>query len=134
MTPHPAWPALAPASARLLSAVRFGLLLLAAGCGPGVVQQELAIGQPCSAASDCGTAPTFYCETALPGGYCKKDCRTDLDCPTEAVCVGAAGLTTGSCYLICGAGSTCPRQGYGCLPASSTPPLTATRNYCDFIH
>jgi hypothetical protein len=65
-----------------------------------------------------------------PGGYCSKDCKTDSDCPSEAIC--AFDGAVGGCHLICTDPKVCRfSSGYECKPASTMPSSLATKPYCD---
>ena len=99
-----------------------------AGCGPS--GQLLAIGSPCTSTSQCGTAAAFFCDKSHPGGYCKRDCKRDADCPPEAIC--AFDGSTGACHHRCDTVNDCLRsEGYLCRPASTDPASIASHAYCD---
>lgn len=97
-------------------------------CTPAPITQKLTIGAGCTTAADCGDAPVFYCDVNLPGGYCKKDCKGDFDCPPEAICSFMGD--TGQCKLKCPLGGQC-HTGYVCRPPSSETATLASRPYCD---
>lgn len=115
-----------------LAAALAGGLWAAAGCGPSgpTVGQVLPIGSPCAAASQCGTVSAFFCDKAHPGGYCKRDCKADKDCPPEAIC--AFDGATGACHHTCATVNDCRKpEGYICKPASTDPAAIASHAYCD---
>jgi hypothetical protein len=95
-----------------------GLGFVAVGCADHVDQQRLAIGNPCNSSGQCGTGK-FFCDTSHPNGYCKADCMKDLDCPPEAVCVGAGMITSGVCEKLCPDGDSDCRTGDVCTTAST---------------
>lgn len=95
-----------------------GALAVVLGCGDSANTQYVPIGSRCGSNSDCGTKP-YNCVTAgHPGGYCQKDCSTDGDCPTDAICI------SGECRRKCGSTSDCrSSEGYQCIQAALS--------YCD---
>ena len=113
------------AALAVLAAIKFG------GCGSETIQQKLPIGDPCAESSRCGTPTHFYCDTRLAMGYCKKDCKSDSDCPTEAIC-SFRGSTIGQCKVRCDSKVNCRNtQGYICVPASNDLATLASHGYCD---
>lgn len=102
---------------------------LAAGCSRGARPvPRRPIGSPCAADADCGAARTFSCATDHPGGYCEASCRSDRDCPSDAVCVGGGYLATGGCHRACAAATGCRAdEGYVCVAAGEE----ASHGYCD---
>jgi len=102
---------------------------LVAGCGnstPAEVQL-LPIGSPCQTSAECGTGK-FYCDVDHPGGYCKRDCKVDTDCPTGSVCAGAGMIAPGGCHKKCTSAADCrTAAGYICkmMPSDASGP------YCD---
>lgn len=108
----------------------FALAILA-GCGDsGVDKQILPIGSPCARSADCGTGK-FFCDAGHPNGYCKSDCHTDVDCPSNAVCAGALTTAPGECHRKCTtatAATDCrTTEGYICKDM----PDDASGPYCD---
>jgi hypothetical protein len=92
--------------------------------------QKLAIGSPCTADADCGSAP-FFCLLAHPGGYCMRRCdiaKGDADCPSESICQFDGQV--GECHRTCGGASDC-RQGYVCSPAVNDATGKASHAFCD---
>ena len=106
-------------------------LLAGAGCtNTDTVAQKLPIGSACNDSSECGSPPHFFCDSEHPGGYCKKDCKGDADCPSEAIC--AFDGAVGACHLKCDTSSNCRfSSGYQCKPASSNQDTLASHAYCD---
>jgi hypothetical protein len=98
-------------------------------------KQLLPIGSPCPPdgpnSSVCGTAPTFFCDSDHPNGYCKKSCHKDADCPAGSVCAGAGMISPGECHKTCTqatASSDCRySEGYVCKKM----PDDASHDYCD---
>ena len=113
------------AALAVFGAVKFG------GCGSETIRQRLPIGDPCVESSQCGTLPQFYCDNALAMGYCKKDCKSDADCPIEAICSFRASVT-GQCKVKCESTVNCRNtMGYQCIPASNDLATLASHGYCD---
>jgi hypothetical protein len=111
-------------------ACAFALSFPILGCGGGK-EQLLPIGSPCHASSECGTTAAWFC-AMHPGGYCKKDCKTDAECPSEAICVHEG--SSGECHKNCDKDSDCrSAEGYACKPASSDPDTLATHAFCDVM-
>ena len=76
----------------------------------------------------CGSQPQFYCVTDHPKGYCKKDCKSDADCPSEAICAFSGAV--GACHQKCSNVGDC-RAGYDCKLMSNNVETFASHNYCD---
>jgi hypothetical protein len=91
--------------------------------------EKLTIGSPCTKDSDCGSAP-FYCMVDHPGGYCMRDCTTDADCPSEAICQNDG--MKGECHKKCNAPADC-RAAYTCSPAASAADNKASHAFCDVM-
>jgi hypothetical protein len=110
-------------------------LALVAGCTESAGDQQLPIGAPCKPPSGssctanagcCGTGKFFCATLDHPGGYCKKDCKSDADCPTGSVCAGDSSL--GECHKSCNAAADCrTAEGYICKPHASE----ASHDFCD---
>jgi len=111
------------------------LLACVIGCTDNAVVQSLAIGSPCTedqpTSSVCGTFPTFFCDADHPGGYCKKSCHKDADCPTGSVCAGAGMISPGECHKSCTQATRSAdcrlSEGYECKDM----PDDASHDYCD---
>lgn len=95
--------------------------------GTAASAQKLAVGSPCVKDSDCGSAP-FYCMTEHPSGYCMRDCTTDADCPSEAICQDD-GMKR-ECHRTCSVSSDC-RPEYMCSPAANAADNKASHAFCD---
>ncbi len=107
------------------------LFVVTAGCGNTPPQQLLPIGSPCTASSQCGSDPAFFCDKDHPGGYCKRDCKMDADCPPEAICA-FDGPTVGECHKRCNTVDDCrQKEGYVCKPSSTDPNMMASHAFCD---
>ena len=112
-------------------------LALIAGCNGDTVTQKLAIGSACTTSSDCGSEPHFFCDRDHESGYCKKDCKSDADCPSEAICAFDGGV--GACHKKCnvsdsdaGRPTDCRfSEGYVCQPSSAVMATLASHSYCD---
>jgi len=103
------------------------VLWFAASCGGA--NQKLPIGSPCSASAQCGDDP-FFCEKSHPGGYCKRDCKSDADCPSDSICAFSGAV--GECHKKCDTDDDCRvAEGYDCEPASTDPDTHASHAYCD---
>lgn len=117
----------------LRAAFAFAFVFAAAklvGCDTPVVKQLLPIGSPCTSSADCGSQPQFYCDSLHAGGYCKKDCKTDLDCPSESICA-FHNSPIGQCALKCDNLANCRfTMGYTCKPASNEVMTLASHGYC----
>jgi hypothetical protein len=94
-----------------------------------VSAQKLAVGSACVKDSDCGSTP-FYCMVEHPGGYCLRDCTTDADCPSEAICQNDG--VKGECHKKCDAAPDC-RAEYMCSPAASAADNKASHAFCDVM-
>src|SRR5436309_2828048 len=101
--------------------------LALSGCSSDTITQKLLIGSSCSVAADCGTQPYFDCIDTTHGGYCTKACKSDPDCPTEAIC--AMTGDTGQCRVMCPP-AICHKD-FQCRPASSDMSSIASHAYCD---
>lgn len=99
-----------------------------AACGPGASTELLPVGSACTSDSQCGPTP-FMCLLDHPGGYCMRQCQTDTDCPSEAVCVVDTDAT--ECHKRCPSGQSDCRSGYECMPAASTGYPRASAAFCD---
>lgn len=97
--------------------------------GTAASAQKLAIGSPCVTDNDCGSAP-FYCMAEHPGGYCMRDCATDADCPSDAVCQNDG--MKGECHKKCSVSSDC-RSEYMCSPAANAANNNASHAFCDVM-
>lgn len=118
-----------PLRAAALAAFAFAAVKLS-GCETPTVTQSLTVGSPCAQASDCGSAPPFACGNLDRGGYCTKDCKTDMDCPGESICAFRGG-TVGQCALKCDSTANCRfSSGYVCRPASNDVATLASHGYC----
>ena len=105
-------------SAARICAVLLWVVAGWAGCYAGDNMQSRPIGEKCSDNGMCGTRP-YSCLTSYPNGYCQKDCATDGDCPSDAVCVSR------ECRRKCHSDSECRApEGYACIMAGPNP-------YCD---
>lgn len=102
-------------------------LFLAASCGGP--NQKLPIGSPCQTSAQCGDGP-FFCAKSHPGGYCKRDCKTDSDCPSDAICAFSGAI--GECHKKCNGDNDCrTSEGYSCHKASAGPDDKASHAFCD---
>lgn len=110
----------------LLAASLIGLFL--GGCGNSVVAELLPVGSACTADPQCGPAP-FMCMLDHPGGYCLRDCRSDVDCPSESVCV--VDTDASECHKRCPSGQLDCRAGYECAPAASSGFPRSSVAFCD---
>jgi len=115
----------------LVRAVALGVpVLVAGGCGDtATIVQHRLIGEACARDSDCGSA-SFSCDTSMAGGYCKKDCRNDFDCPSEGVCVFTTDATLGACYKRCISGGECRTSSDLVCRDHTTAGVIATHDFC----
>ncbi len=72
-----------------------------------------ALGGPC--ADNSGCQPGLFCNAGDPGGRCLKECASNVDCGTGAVCVDV-----NRCFQACETTADCGRQDYVCSGASTT--------------
>jgi hypothetical protein len=108
------------------------ILAFLCGCNDTTASQSLPIGSACTAdaptSSVCGSFPTYFCDADHPGGYCKKSCHKDADCPAGSVCAGAGMVSPGECHKSCAGAADCRvNEGYVC----KVMPDDATHAYCD---
>jgi hypothetical protein len=103
-------------------------LALIAGCGDSTTStQKQAIGTACTASSDCGTGDFFCATQGHPGGYCKRDCKAEADCPSGSTCAGADS-GAGECHKICTTDNDCRvSEGYACNLSHEE----STSGFCD---
>jgi len=116
----------------LVRAVALGVpWLIAGGCSDTttIVQHRL-IGEACARDSDCASA-NFRCDTAMAGGYCKKSCRNDFDCPSEGACVFTTDATLGACYKRCISGGECRASSDLVCRDHATAGVIASHDFCD---
>jgi hypothetical protein len=111
--------------------VRACVIAALAGCSStSAPAQRLPIGTACTTSLQCGDPPSFFCDTDHPNGYCKRDCKSDGDCPPEAIC--AFDGAVGECHKKCDTVADCRQaEGYICKPASTNPVSLASHSYCD---
>ena len=71
-----------------------------------------AIGQPCTANSDCAEGACLN----LPSGYCTRvNCAGGVGCPSGSRCFTMRGPVTSACFKTCGSASECRGgEGYTC--------------------
>ena len=100
------------------------LAALVAGCShtDNATMQLLPIGSACTESSQCGTSSDFFCDKDHPNGYCKRDCKQDSDCPSEAIC--AFDGAVGECHRECDTINDC-RAGVSKAQAPDATEVTA---------
>jgi hypothetical protein len=115
----------------LVRALALGVPLLAAGgCrDTATIVQYKLIGEACVHDTDCASA-TFTCDTAMAGGYCKKVCRNDFDCPSEGVCVFTTDATLGACFKRCISGGECRASSDLVCRDHTAASVIATHDFC----
>jgi hypothetical protein len=93
-------------------------VLVAGACTDPAGTQYLPIGSRCGTSSQCGTSP-YVCNASASytNGYCEKACKTDGDCPADAVC----NPSTQGCRRKCKVTGDCrSAEGYVCVALNPT--------------
>ncbi|MDB4968277.1 MAG: hypothetical protein JWN44_3966 [Myxococcales bacterium] len=88
-------------------------VLVTGACSDPAGTQYLPIGSRCGTSAQCGTSP-YVCNASsiYPNGYCEKACKTDGDCPADALC----NPTVQACRRKCKVATDCRAdEGYGCF-------------------
>jgi hypothetical protein len=96
--------------------MRFAILAIAlAACQSSGVSREL--GARCDRSTECDER-CLGPSAEWPGGFCTIACETDLDCPSDAVCLDEEG---GVCAFACASDPACAflGAGYACRLAEA---------------